>query len=455
MENTKQLGTEPVGKLLLKFSLPAIVGMLVSALYNVVDRIFIGQGVGTKAIAGLTITFPIMMLVIAFGLLIGNGATSLISIHLGKGDKQTAEVILGNSITMLFIIGIAYTIFGLATKDSLLTMFGASADILPYASQYLGIILFGVLFQMVSMGMNNFIRADGNPKTAMTTMLIGAGINILLDPLFIFVFKMGVRGAAIATIISQFISAVWVMKYFFGGNSQIKVHKINLSLKKDIVLKVLAIGSAPFAIQVASSVISIIYNRSLTFYGGDIAITVYGIINSVVMFVLMPIFGINQGAQPIIGYNYGAKQYSRVKKALKLSMLAATGVVVVSFIVTQLAPSVLIKVFNSKDAELLRIGSVALKTFTVMFPLIGFQIVASTYFQAIGKPKHALVLSTSRQILFLIPALLLLPKVFGLNGIWYAAPTSDFISFIVTSIFIYREIKSLPDDGMDLNNKVA
>lgn len=450
MDQTKRLGTEPIGKLLIKFSIPAIIGMLVNALYNMVDRIYIGQGVGTKAIAGLTIAFPIMMMIIAFGLLIGTGGTSLISIHLGKGEKEEAELILGNATTLLFVIGILYTIVGLIIKEPLLRMFGASQDILPYADQYLSIILYGVLFQMVSMGMNNFIRADGNPKMAMLTMIIGAGLNIVLDPIFIFVFKMGVRGAATATIISQFVSAIWVLYYFLGGKSTVRVHKKNFRLRRRVVFRIFAIGSAPFAIQVAASIISIIYNKSLNHYGGDLAITIYGIISSIMMLTLMPIFGINQGAQPIIGYNYGAKQYSRVKTTLKYAVVAATAIVVFSFIVSRVSPEMLIMMFNAKDQELIRVGSKSLTIFMTMFPVVGFQIVSSTYFQAVGKAKHALVLSTSRQILFLIPLLLILPRIYGLYGIWYAAPTADLIAFMVTTIFIIKELKSLPKDGVDI-----
>ena len=443
MDRSKLLGEERIGKLLLKFSIPAIVGMIVNALYNIVDRMFIGNFVDSLGIAGITVSFPIMIILMAFSMLVGIGATSLISIRLGEGKKDEAEIILANGMVLLIVISLLVSALGLIFLNPLLKVFGASPNVLPYSRQYLSIILFGAVFQAIGFGMNNFIRAEGNPKRAMSTMLIGAVLNIILDPIFIIVFKMGIQGAAVATIISQAVSAIWVLSYFLGGTSSLKIHKKNLKLQTQIVGKILAIGSAPFAMQVAASGITALINNSLLTYGGDLAISAYGIINSVTMMILMPLFGINQGSQPIIGYNYGAKKYDRVKKTLKLAILAATSIVLVGFVVTRVFPEQLVSVFNRKDKELIELGANGMRIFLVMLPIIGFQIVSSNYFQAVGKPKHAMFLSLSRQVLILIPAILILPRYFGLNGVWMAGPTSDVISSILTGVFLLYEMSHL------------
>jgi putative MATE family efflux protein len=324
-------------------------------------------------------------------------------------------------------------------------MFGASEDVLPYAKQYLSVILWGSVFQGIGFGMNNFIRAEGNPKIAMFTMLIGAILNTILDPIFIFIFGLGVRGAAIATVISQGVSALWVLYYFLGGKSLLKIHLKNLKLKLAIVGKIFAIGSAPFSMQIAASLLTAILNKSLGTYGGDVAISGMGVINSITMLILMPIFGINQGSQPIIGYNYGAKRFDRVKETLKLAIAAATVIVVIGFIGTQLFPEQLISLFNSKDKELISFGARALRIFLIFLPIIGFQIVSANYFQAVGKPKQAMFLSLSRQVVILIPALLILPKFFGLDPVLIAGPVADVGSSILTGIWLFIELRHLDE----------
>jgi putative MATE family efflux protein len=442
MNRSKQLGEDKVSSLLWKFSIPAIIGMLVNALYNVVDRMFIGQGVGTDALAGITISFPLMIVLMAFGMLVGIGGTSLISIRLGEQRKEDAERILGNSLVLLIIISLTLSILGSIFMDRLLIVFGASAATLPYAQEYLRIILFGAVFQAIGFGLNNMIRADGSPKVAMFTMLIGALLNTALDPLFIFVFKMGIAGAAWATIISQAVSAIWVLAYFLGGKSMLKIHRRNLRLQSKIVWGIMAIGVAPFSMQIVASVLNIIMNNSLVHYGGDLAISAMGIINSIAMLILMPIFGINQGAQPIIGYNYGAKQYDRVKLTLRYAITAATAIVVVGFVVAKVFPEQLIMIFN-RDPKLVAMGSQAIRIFLTMLPIIGFQIVGANYFQAVGKPRAAMFLSLSRQVVFLIPALLILPRFFGLNGVFMAGPVGDFFSSLVTGLWLWREVRQL------------
>lgn len=443
MDRSTQLGQENILKLLLRFSIPAIIGMLVNALYNVVDRIFIGKGVGTLGIAGITISFPIMIITMGFGMLIGIGATSLISIRLGEQKKDEAELIMGNAMILLVSISLILSIFGLSFLTPLLKAFGASEAVIPFAKDYLSIILIGTVFMSIGFGMNNFIRAEGNPKIAMYTMIIGALLNIILDPIFILFFNWGMKGAALATIISQLVSAVWVLAYFLNGKSSLKIRRQNLKIQPIIVGKIMAIGAAPFAMQMAASILSIIINNSLTFYGGDVAVAALGAINSIMTLILMPVFGINQGVQPIIGYNYGAKNYDRVKQALKLAILGATIIVLAGFLLTRLIPVQLIAMFNSEDKAFIQLGVRSLQIFLVFLPIIGFQVVAANYFQAVGKPKQAMILSLSRQILVLIPAVLILPRFFGLDGILYSGPLSDFISSLITGTWLFLEIKNL------------
>lgn len=443
MDRSKLLEKEKVHKLLIKFSVPAIVGMLVNALYNVVDRIFVGNGIGSLGIAGITIVFPMMLFIMACGMLIGLGANSLVSIRLGQQKKEEAERIVGHAFTLLILVSLVITATGLIFLDPILKMLGASPAVMPFAKDYSRIILIGTVFQSIGFGMNNFIRAEGRPKTAMITMLIGALINTVLDPLFIFVFQWGITGAALATIIAQMLSAVWVLRFFFSSESMLKIKPENLRLQPEIVGQIAAMGSAPFAMQMAASVLNIIMNVSLTTYGGDTAVSGMGVVNSVAVLFLMPIFGINQGLQPIIGYNYGARRFDRVKEALKLGIIYATAIVSFGFAVTRLFPREIIMLFNSRDVELVSFGSKAVSIFLIFLPIIGFQIVSANYFQAVGKPKHAAFLSLSRQVLVLIPALLILPLFWGITGVLAAGPVSDLISSLITGAFIFRELKSL------------
>ena len=443
MDRTKQLGEARVSQLLLKFSIPAITGMVVNALYNVVDRIFIGQGIGRNGIAGITVAFPLMTVMMALAMLIGLGATALISIRLGEQREEDAELILGNAMVCLIGIAVMVTTFGLIFINPLLKLFGASAAVLPYARDYLRVILLGEIFMSIGFGMNHCIRAEGNPKVAMSTMLLGAILNTILDPIFIFNFGWGIKGAAWATIISQAASAVWVLAYFLRQKSHLKIHTKNLKLKLAVVREITALGSAPFLMQMAASVIGVILNNSLIRYGGDLAISAMGIVNSIGMLFLMPIFGINQGAQPIIGYNYGAEKFDRVKKTLKLAIAAATLVVLVGFAMVFLFPESLARLFSKRDPELIAFASRAMRIFLSMLPIIGFQIVGANYFQAVGKPRQSMILSLSRQVLLLIPALLILPRFFGINGVFYAGPVSDFGSSVITGVWLFLEMKHL------------
>lgn len=443
MRQSDELGKESITKLLIKFSIPAIVGMLVNALYNVVDRIFVGNSAGSLAIAGITVAYPILLILLACALLVGVGSASLISIRLGEGNEEEAKIIMGNAIGILVLISVIFTIGSLIFIDPLLRLFGASETVLPYAKEYTQIVLSGTIFFLIGIGMNHVIRAAGSPKIAMYTMLIGAFTNIFLDYLFIIVFDWGIRGAAIATVIAKGVSAVWVMYYFLSGKSALKLERINLKLNSNIVKKIIIVGSAPFALQLATSLFNLIMNHSLTTYGGDIALSGMGVMMSIMTLILMPIFGITQGLQPIIGYNYGAKKYERVKDALKKGILAATVLCLLGFIVIRIFPEQLVSLFNNEDQDLIDFGVRALRIYMALLPLIGFQTVGSNYFQAIGKPKQAAFLSLSRQVIFLIPSLLILPRFLGLDGVLLSGPVADLSAFIITGGWLLYEAKKL------------
>jgi putative MATE family efflux protein len=443
MDHMQQLGEERIGKLLLRFSIPAIVGMLVSSLYNVIDRIFVGQGIGSLGIAGVTIGFPIMIVQIAFSMLISIGANSLMSIRLGEGKKDEAERIMGNAVVLLVIVAMILTVAGLIWLDPILKLFGASAQDLSYARDYMSVSLYGAVFQSVGFGMNNFIRADGSPKIAMGTMLFSAFLNAVLAPVFIFWCGWGMKGAALATVLAQVVAAVWVLFYFAGEKSILKLRLANFKLRGKIVLETMAIGSAPCLMQLGAGLINVLLNNSLARYGGDVAISAMGIVNSISTLIVMPVIGLNQGVQPVIGYNYGACQYDRVKKTLKLAIGAAVVITTLGFAAVETFPQQIIRLFNTRDQELLRLGTVALRIFLMMFPIVGFQIVSAGYFQAVGKPLKAMLMSLSRQVLVLIPALLILPRFLGLHGIFWAAPTADLIASLITGTLLFFELRHL------------
>ncbi len=443
MSNNALLRTESIGKLLLKFSLPAIVGMMVNALYNVVDRMYIGW-IGPLAMTGIGLSLPMMVIIMGFGMLVGIGGGSRISIRLGENRKEDAEKILGNAFTMLVIIMSVVMILGLIFKTQLLYLFGASEATIGYANDYLTIILYGAIFQGIGFGLTGIMRSEGNPKLAMYTTLIAAAINIALDPLFIFTFNMGIKGAAFATILSQFVSMVLVFRHFTIGKSNLKLYKKNLKLDMAIILSIVSIGLSPFLMQVAASVVSIVTNNALKSTGGDMAIGAMTVINAIVLFFMMPIFGINQGTQPIIGYNYGAKQYGRVKEALKLAIIAGTTISTFGFIMTQFLTVPLIKIFNN-DPELVAIATKGMRIFLSMLPVIGFQIISANYFQAVGKAPKAIFLSMLRQVIVLIPLLLILPKFFGLTGVWFAGPIADLTASLMTAFFLFNEMRHLDD----------
>ena len=443
MDRSQRLGTESVPALLLQFSVPAIVGMMAQALYNVIDRAFVGHALGPPGIAGITVCFPFMLMLLAFAMLIGFGAAALVSIYLGEGKRGAAEDVLGNAAVLLLIVSASLTGLGLAMLDPLLHTFGASSTILPYARDYLYIIVLGTVFQVGGFGLNAVIRGEGNPRTAMLTLLIGVVLNLILAPVFIFGLGWGMRGAGLATVISQAVSAVWVVAYFARGRSLLRLRWWNLGLQIPTARKILVIGSPPFAMQMAATVMNSLLNHQLRLHGGDIAISIMGVVYVVAMMVAMPIFGVNQGAQPIIGYNYGAGKYDRVRKALLTAILAATAIAAFGFLVAMLLPGQVMRLFNRSDEALVQLGSRAMRVSLMMMPLIGFQIVSASYFQAVGKPKQAMFLMLSRQLLLLIPAVLILPLFFRLNGVWAALPAADFGSSVMTGSCLLLEMRHL------------
>ena len=434
---THKLSTEKIGKLIWQYSIPSIVGMVVMSVYNIVDRIFIGQGVGALAISGLALTFPFMILLMAFGMLIGAGSSSRISITLGENNTEKAEKILGNALTLTLLISGVVSILTFIYMGDLLRFFGGTQETIGYAEDYMRIIVPASVFSAINFGFNNIMRATGFPKKAMYTMLISAVVNIVLDALFIFVFDWGIKGAAWATVIAYTTGSIWVMSHFFLPVSPLRFRKDFLRLDKKIVGAIVSIGMSPFSMQLAASLVMIVVNATLIKHGGDLAIGAYGIINSLLILVIQIVLGLNQGTQPVVGYNFGAKLYDRMFKTLKTAIIIATILSSGGFLTGLFFAEFSVGMFTS-DEELIQIASNALRIVIIMFPLVGFQIVISNFFQSIGKAKISIFLSLTRQFIFLVPAVLILPVFFQLNGAWAAFPTADGLAAIVAAITLYR-----------------
>ncbi len=442
-KNVKELEFNSIPRLMWKYFLPAFAGVIINSLYNIVDRIFIGQGVGSLALAGLSAIFPIMIIMMAFGMMVGMGAGVRISLNLGKKDFDRAEKVLGNAFVLMIIVSALITAIGFTISDPLLTFFGIEAKTYSYAKEYLNIILAGTVFNVVGYALNNLIRSEGSANVAMISMLLSAGINIVLDWLFIMKWDMGVKGAAYATVISQIVLCVWVIAHFKSSRSVIKLHLRHMSLKMDIVWYIVTIGFAPFSMQLASSAVFGIFNVQLIKYGNDLAIGALGVIMSVTMLIVMTILAINMAIQPIIGFNYGAKIYPRVKDTLIIALGAATIFSIIGLIASQVFPRQIILLFNNDDKELLEIGVQGLRLFLMALPLVGFQIIIGNYYQSIGKAGLATILSLLRQVIILIPCLFILPNYLGLRGVWLSAPVADTISALIAVVFVIVEIKKL------------
>ena len=435
------LGTENVGKLLMQYAIPAIIAMTASSLYNITDSIFIGHGVGALAISGLALTFPLMNLAAAFGSLVGVGASTLMSVRLGQKDYDTANKILGNVFILNILLGLAYTVVVLSFLDSILYFFGASDATLPYAHQYMVVILLGNVVTHMFLGLNALLRSTGRPQKAMYTTLFSVLINVVLNPLFIFVFKWGIQGSAFATVISQTVMLVWQINIFSNKKHFIHLKKGTFRLQRKIVVDSLAIGLSPFLMNAASCVIVVIINQGLIHHGGDLAVGAYGIVNRVVFLFVMIVMGINQGMQPIAGYNFGAGQYERVTEVLKRTILMATCVMTLGFLIGELFPHAVASIFTT-DNTLINLASDGLRIVLICFPIVGFQMVTTNFFQSIGMAGKSIFLSLTRQLIFLLPCLLILPQFFGVKGVWYSMPLADLAACIVSAFMLYSQFRT-------------
>ena len=441
------LGTERIRKLLVQYAVPAIIAMTASSLYNMVDSIFIGHGVGPLAISGLALTFPLMNLAAAFGSLVGVGAATLISMRLGQRDYDTAQRVLGNVVILNLIIGVLFGGAALIFLDPILYFFGASEATIGYAREYMSIILWGNVITHMYLGLNAVLRASGHPRKSMYATINTVLINTALDPLFIYGFGWGIRGAAIATVLAQIISLVWQFYLLSDKKELLHFRRGIYRLKRKIVRNIIAIGMSPFLMNLAACFIVILINKGLKQYGGDLAIGAYGIVNRLAFFFVMIVMGINQGMQPIAGYNFGARQFDRVLRVLKLTIIGAMTVTSCGFIIGEFLPRVAVSLFTS-DAELIRISIEGMRLTFIFFPIIGFQMVSTNFFQSIGMAGKAIFLSLTRQLLFLLPGLIFLPRLFehytdwdGSWGVWCALPLSDLMASIVAFIMLTRQLR--------------
>lgn len=445
----KMLGEQKIGRLLLSLSLPATIGMLVQAMYNFVDTIFVGRGVGSMGIAGISISLPVQIFVMAFAQMFGIGGASVISRALGEKNHEKAKRAAGNVMAFSIAFGLAMTLLGYFFLDRLLIMLGASEAITPYAREYLGIILLGSVFFSFGMAMNHVVRAEGKPKIAMAAMLISAVLNIILDPIFIFSLNMGIWGAALATVLSQAATSIYVLFYFLSGKSLLRVSLRSLIPEWKIMRETVSVGLSAFSRQVAGSLLAVVLNNSLVFYGGDIAVAVYGVINRLLMVFIMPMFGVNQGFLPIVGYNYGARKMRRARESVKLASTVTTLIALFSAIIMFLFARQLISIFTD-ETELIEPAIFALRIVILAIPTIGVQVIASGMFQALGKAVPALFLSLLRQIIILIPLILVVPRFLGIDGIWISFPLADLISFAISVVFYLRELKIFRSSELDV-----
>lgn len=439
------LGTDKLSKLLARYALPAIIAMVSSSLYNMTDSIFIGHGVGALAISGLALTMPLMNITAAFGSMVGIGASALVSIRLGQGNRRDAVKIMSNAVILNIVLGLTIGILGLVFLDDILGLFGASDDTLPYAREYMRIILYGNIVTHIYLGLNEVLRASGYPKRAMGIMLTAVAINCVLDPLFIFVFRWGIAGSAIATVISQCTAFTLEMVHFNNPRSFLHFERKLFRFDSKIVKNILTIGLAPFLLHICASLVTVLVNTALKTHGGDLYIGAYGIINRVVMLFVMIVAGLNQGMQPIVGYNYGARQFDRVVKVLKMTICCAVVVTTVGFLLGMLMPHLIVKIFVGEGSEgaaqLIAVAEHGLRIVVAVFPVVGFQIVTSNFFQYIGKPQKAIALSMTRQLLFLVPLLATLPNWLGHTGVWLSMPIADALSVLLAAVLLHFQLK--------------
>ena len=448
---TLELRTKPIGKLLAQYAFPAIIAMIAASLYNIIDRIFIGQIVGPMAISGLAITFPFINLGAAFGAAVGIGASTSISVKLGQRDYETAENILGNTVTLNLIIGSSFGIICLIFLDPILRFFGASDATIPYARSFMEVILAGNVISHMYFGMNAVLRAASKPRQAMTATIFTVLMNIVLDFIFIRLWGWGIRGAAFATVLSQALALCWQMKQFSNQEEILHLKRGIYRLKRYLVENIISIGISPFLMNVCACIVVIFMNNQLVRYGGDMAVGAFGIANSIAMIFVMFIIGLNQGMQPIAGYNYGSQQTDRLMRVLKLTIFAATGIMVIGWLIAHLAPYFCARMFTT-DPELIRQAIKAIQINMMMYPLVGFQMVVTNFFQCIGKVKISIFLSLSRQLLFLIPFLVILPQFFKLDGVWASLPSSDLLASLVAAFIMIAYLRRLKNQSVNNQN---
>lgn len=441
---TKELGTKPIGALLTKYAVPAVIAMTAASLYNIIDRIFIGRipDVGTLSLSGLAVTFPIINLGAAFGAMVGVGASTLISIKLGQKDTKEAERVLGNLVTLNLIIGTLVGLLGIVFIDPLLYFFGASANTISYARDYMFIILLGNVVSHMYLGLNSALRSTGHPYAAMTATITGVVTNSILDPIFIFVLGLGIRGAAYATVLAQVVTLLYVLYVLSRRNNIIYLHSGIYRLKKQIIKSILSIGMSPFCMQLCACLVVILINKGLAKHGGDIAIAAYGIVNSITFLFVMAVLGICQGMQPIAGYNFGAQQVQRVNEVLKKSIIFATITMSCSFILCEFIPHLPVMMFTN-DPKLTDITINGMKIIVLMSPIVGFQIVVANFFQSIGMAKKSIFISVSRQLVMLVPFLIIFPEFWGTDGVWASIATADGISTIIAAVMLWRYYSNL------------
>ena len=435
-----ELGTEKIGRLLKQYALPAIIAQTASSLYNMVDSIFIGQGVGPLAISGLAVTFPLMNLSTAFGTLVGAGAATMLSVLLGQKNYKAANKVLGNVVSLNVILGLLFMAVALIFIDPILYFFGASENTLPYAKEYIQIILYGNIVTHLYFGLNAAMRSSGNPKKAMALTIFTVVFNTILDPIFIFVFDMGIAGAAWATVIAQTAAMIVVLKHFSDKSRAFHFEKGIFKLDPRVAKDSLVIGMGPFLMNAAACLVTLFINQQLRDYSGDLGIGSYGICNRFIFMFIMICMGLNQGMQPIAGYNYGAKQYSRVKEVFWMTAKFGTIVTTICFCIGMFIPRLASGIFTH-DEELLNMSAEGLRILTIGFPIVGFQMIGTNFFQCLGMVKKSIILSLSRQLLFLLPLLYCLPLWMGANGVWMSFPISDVLSAILTAILLRRLFK--------------
>jgi putative MATE family efflux protein len=444
------LGTANIGKLLAQYALPAIMAMLATSFYNVTDSIFIGHGVGVAGLSGLSITFPIMNLGVAFGQLIGVGAGAMLSIRLGQKDYEAANYILGNVIVLNTIIGILFSVVLSLFLNPIIIFLGASQQTLPYAHDFMVIILIGNVITHTYMGLNSLLRSQEHPKKAMIATFATILINLALNPLFIFKLGWGIRGSAFATVISQTLALAWQIKFFSNKTNFIHFQKKFFALNRNIVKGIFSIGLSPFLLNAATCIIIILINKNLSIYGGDTAVGAYGIVNRVLFIFVMIVLGLTQGMQPISGYNYGAGLYKRVNEVLKKTIFIAVSVMTLGSLIAEIFPHTIVSLFTT-DKELIKVSAIGMRYVLMTYCLIGYQMVSIVFFQSIGKANLSILLSVTRQFIFLIPLLFILPKYFGVIGVWITMPISDLAAFIATVILMNYEHKRFKQIWNDIN----